>query len=179
MHLVDGKMGFNHIDEIIKIEGNSFIKSQVRNARKKILREIIEQAFGQELVDKYFPTLIESGAITYLEFQGRGVANFIPPSHLKTLAVIPDSQSNGIGYALFEGVFQDFRKLYWCSREDRTANETLYKRLIEEGVAESGPKFFRKDGRLYIPYYVNIDNNKKELALQEMKNGLIAFKQKN
>ena len=52
MHLVDGKMGFNHIDEIIKIEGNSLIKSQVRTARKKILREIIEQAFDQEIVDK-------------------------------------------------------------------------------------------------------------------------------
>ena len=165
------------LNDFVESDGHQLIKAPIRSLNKKILKEIIEASFRELLVENYFPFLIENDAVVYLEAEYLGLAIIIPRlKHLKTLAVHPKYWRNGLGPALFNAVSEDHRKLNLCSRGDRIANEKLYEGLVEEGILEEGNPFFRKDMRVYKPYYLNHTEEEKNMALAEMRKQPVAFK---
>lgn len=157
-----------------EVKGHKILRASFRSFSRKLLREIIEESFGEKLIDCYFEMLMLNNAVIYADSGYHGTNSVLPapsngvPAYMQTLAVVPPSRNQGLGEALILASLEDYKKLSWRSKPKRKEASNLYKDLVDAELAETGDPFAGKDGVIYNPYWINYSLQEKGKSLNYM-----------
>ena len=123
----------------------------LREADAGRIRETIEAAFEESLVETYFEEMYRQNALVCFVDDYRSVGVFIPDLyHVATLATHPKFNGNHLGKKLLMEILEKFGKFNLRSKKGREPANTIYR-----SIADDSSPITSIDGVSYNFYWKN------------------------